>query len=115
MIRDIVCIKCPLGCAMRVVKNGSNIDVSGNNCNRGKLYAIEELTNPKRIVTSLIKTSKKLYSVKTTDGVEKSKIFDVLREIEKLKVPKNATIGTILTNDILNQNCGVVITGVRDI
>ena len=115
MTKEIICIKCPLGCAMRVVKNDTNIDVSGNNCNRGKLYAIEELTCPKRIVTTLIKTSKKLYSVKTTDGVEKSKIFDVLKEIEKLKVPKNATSGTIISEDILNQGCKVIVTGVREI
>ena len=54
--RDLTCIGCPLGCQITVtMENGEVTDVQGNTCPRGDKYAREEVTNPTRVVTSIVK------------------------------------------------------------
>ena len=54
--RELTCIGCPLGCAVTVEMEGSEIlRVSGHTCKRGEEYARKEVTNPTRIVTSIVR------------------------------------------------------------
>ena len=55
MTRDMTCIICTRGCALKVEINGDNITVTGNSCPKGKQYAIDECTNPTRTVTSSVR------------------------------------------------------------
>ena len=41
----ITCISCPLGCTIEVKRVGDDYEVSGNGCDKGKKYAIQEMTN----------------------------------------------------------------------
>ncbi len=44
-VRNLTCIGCPLGCALRVeMENGEVLSVSGNTCKRGDDYARKEVT-----------------------------------------------------------------------
>lgn len=55
MIREMICISCPMGCHLTVDDSDKNdIKVSGNTCPRGRIYGINEVTAPKRMVTSLM-------------------------------------------------------------
>ena len=80
--RDLTCIGCPLGCQITVtMENGEVTDVKGNTCPRGDKYAREEVTNPTRVVTSIVKVeggNLAAVSVKTKDVIPKGKIFDIL-------------------------------------
>ncbi len=100
---------CPLGCNLIATKDGDNITVTGNNCQRGVVFAKEELTCPMRIVTSSVKTAKGVKSCKTTKGVPKAKIFDVMKEIEKLRL-KDAKYGQVVIKNVLDTGADVVIT-----
>ena len=42
--REMICIMCPMGCHLTVTIDGENIDVKGNSCNRGVVFAKEEVT-----------------------------------------------------------------------
>ena len=54
--RELTCIGCPLGCAITVTLEGSEVkEVVGFTCKRGKEYACKEVTNPTRIVTSTVR------------------------------------------------------------
>ena len=49
--RELTCIGCPLGCALTVTMNGKEVvEVKGNTCKKGDIYARKEVTNPTRIV-----------------------------------------------------------------
>lgn len=51
--RELTCIGCPLGCALTVTMNGKEVvEVKGNTCKKGDIYARKEVTNPTRIVTT---------------------------------------------------------------
>lgn len=73
MKRELTCICCPIGCRLTVEMNGEGIaKISGNTCDRGRVYAENECTNPQRIVTSTVLTRKgTLVSVKTDKPIPK--------------------------------------------
>ena len=55
MTRDMTCIICPRGCALKVEIEGDNITVTCNSSPKGRQYAIDECTNPTRTVTSSVR------------------------------------------------------------
>lgn len=107
--RNLTCIMCPLGCQLTVLKDGDNITVTGNNCKRGEIFGKEEVTCPMRIVTSSVKTEKGVRACKTSKPVPKSMIFEVMKEIEKLRL-KNAKFGEVVIKNVLNTGADIVIT-----
>ena len=107
--RNLTCIMCPLGCQLTVTIDGDNITVTGNNCKRGEVFGKEEVTCPMRIVTSSVKTEKGVRACKTTKPVPKSMIFDVMKEIEKLRL-KSAKFGEVVIKNVLNTGADIVIT-----
>lgn len=110
-MKKFVCIVCPVGCELQAKKSGDEIEVSGNLCPRGEQYAKNELTCPKRVVTSIVKCDEDYYcSVKTTKEIEKSKINEVLVEISKIP-PKRYKYGEVIMKDILGTGADVVVTG----
>lgn len=107
--REMICIMCPMGCHLSVKKVGDEIQVSGNGCNRGVVFAKEEMTCPKRIVTSSVKTTEGVKSCKTTNPVPKSMIFEVMKEIEKLRLSK-VKFGQVVIKDVLGTGADIIIT-----
>lgn len=109
-MKNLICIICPRGCHLQVDDNNN---VTGNSCNRGKVYAIQELTSPTRIVTSTIKVlggNLKRVSVKTNKPIPKDKIFEVMKEIDKTKLSAPVAIGEVLISNVLGLNSDVVAT-----
>ncbi len=102
----LICIKCPRGCEITV--NGDSI--TGNACPRGLEYAKEEMTCPMRTVTYLAKTESGVVPVKTDKDVPKSKIFEVVEEISKLKL-KKSQIGDVVIKGVAGLDANVIVTG----
>ena len=79
--RNLTCIGCPMGCALLVEMDGKEIiSVTGNTCKKGAEYAVKEVTDPTRIVTTTVRVkngSMPVVSVKTAQDIPKGKIFGV--------------------------------------
>ena len=89
------------------------MNVTGNTCPRGKDYAISELTNPVRTITSSVRVNNRedlLASVKTSGSIPKGKIFDVMEEINKLSVSAPTRIGDVVAKDVLGLGVDIIIT-----
>ena len=109
-MKELTCIVCPRGCRLKV---DDNMEVTGNACPRGKIYAINELTNPTRTITSSIRVSNRPYtlvSVKTDKPVPKDKMFDVMKEIDKLSIEAPTRIGQVVLANVLGTDSNIVIT-----
>ena len=109
-MKELTCIVCPRGCRLKI---DSEMNVTGNACPRGEKYAINELTNPTRTVTSSIRVSNRphiLVSVKTDSPIPKDKMFAVMEEINKLSVEAPTRIGQIVKQRILGLDSNIVIT-----
>lgn len=109
-MKDLTCIVCPRGCRLHV---DDDMNVTGNFCPRGAQYAISELTHPVRTITSSIRVTNRPYtlvSVKTTNPIPKQKIFDVMKEIDKITVEAPVRIGQIVKTNVLGLDSDIVIT-----
>ena len=109
-MKEFTCIICPRGCHLKV---DDDMNVTGNTCPRGKDYAISELTNPVRTITSSVRVNNRedlLVSVKTSGSIPKGKIFDVMDEINKLSVSAPTRIGDVVAKDILGLGVDILIT-----
>ena len=109
-MKEFTCIICPRGCRLKV---DDDMNVTGNTCPRGKEYAISELTNPVRSITSSVRVRNRddlLVSVKTSGQIPKGKIFEVMEEINKVGVNAPTNIGDIAIKNVLGTGADIVIT-----
>lgn len=112
--RELTCIGCPLGCQVTVtMENGEVTSVTGNTCPRGDKYAREEVTNPTRVVTSIVRVeggNLAAVSVKTKDVIPKGKIFEVLEQIKPVVVKAPVKIGDVIVADVAGTGVDIVAT-----
>ena len=106
-----VCIICPIGCNLTIEKDDNKEDykVTGNKCIRGKKYAINEMTNPTRVITSTVKIKGReniMLPVKTQIAIPKNKMFEVIEKIKSIEIQL-----PIERNDIIIEN--IADTGVN--
>ena len=109
-MKELTCIVCPRGCRLQI---DEAMNVTGNFCPRGKQYAISELTNPVRTITSSIRVKNRPYtlvSVKTSCAIPKGKIFEVMQEIDQLAVDAPTRIGDVVKAHILGLDADIIIT-----
>lgn len=109
LTKQMICIMCPMGCNLTVKVQGENVEVSGNGCNRGVVFAKEEISCPKRTVTTTVKTKEGVKACKTTQPIPKGLMFDCIKEIEKLRLD-SVKYGDIIIKNVLNTGSDVIIT-----
>lgn len=113
-IRELTCINCPLGCAIKVEMDGNTIlSVTGNTCNRGEIYARNEVINPVRVVTSSVKVrdgEQAVVSVKTKEAIPKDKIFEVADAMKNIILDAPVSIGDIVTSNVASTGIDLVAT-----
>ena len=112
MIKELICISCPLGCLLKV-EIADKIIVSGNKCSRGIKYAIEEITEPKRIITSIVPViggDIAMLSVKTDKALPKALINEALHTLKDLNLHAPIAIHQIVVDNILGTNINFIAT-----
>ena len=113
-IEEIVCIVCPIGCSLKVEVNGEQILVEGNQCKRGETFAINEIKNPTRTLTTTVRTifqEMPLLPVRTEVEIPKEKIFEAMEVLNKVIITQRVKCGDIIVEDILGSGCNVIATG----
>lgn len=113
-VKEMTCIRCPLGCALKAVtEEDGNITVTGNTCGRGAEYARNELTNPRRMVTSTVRIRGRkgqMVSVKTAGDIPKGKIMECMEALRQVEVALPVKIGDVLVKDIAGTGVDIVAT-----
>lgn len=107
----MTCINCPLGCSLEVFVNGEDIEVRGNKCKRGMEYGINEIKDPRRILTSTMRLAggdKPLVCVKTDREIPKKLIFEAMEVINQMTITAPVKAGDILIKNILGTGSNIV-------
>ena len=106
MKRNLTCIACPLGCSITVtLKENDVLSVVGNTCPRGKEYAINECTAPKRTVTTTARCENgELVSVKTSKPIPKEKIFEAMEIINSTTAKLPVNMGDVIIDDLFGSS-----------
>ena len=115
-MEKLICIGCPKGCELSVKLDGNKVvEVSGHSCKKGEEYAIKEVTNPTRIITSSVIVeggtgTKSQVSVKTEHDIPKDKIFDVMDALTGVSVKAPVKIGDVIVEDVAGTGVNIVAT-----
>lgn len=113
MQSNITCIVCPMGCRMTITKIDDRFNVEGNTCKRGEKYGIQEVTAPKRMLTSTVKIEGSvlhMLPVKTSDSIPKEMVFDLMDILNKVRVNAPIKVGDIIIEDVLGTGVNIVAT-----
>lgn len=113
--REMVCVSCPIGCAITVELDDNNevVSVTGNTCKRGDAYARQECTHPERMLTSTVKVEGgrlPVVPVKSAKPIPKEMLFDCMTEINKVTLKAPVRIGDTVLCNILGTGIDIVAT-----
>lgn len=113
--RDLICIACPRGCAIKVTldDNKEVVSVEGNKCKNGDKYARNEVTHPMRNLTTTCKVTGGIANVvpcKTNIDIPKELLFDAMKEINATSIAAPVHIGDVIIKNLLNTGADVVAT-----
>lgn len=112
-MKKLVCIVCPNSCELEITEGENSLSVSGNKCKRGTQFALDEMTAPKRTISSVVKTafpSVPVLPVRVSAEIPKEKIFDVMNEINHVTLKKRIGRGEAVIKNVLSLGVDVIAT-----
>lgn len=116
--RILNCIVCPMGCEMTAtIENGSVVSVTGNTCPRGPKYAQEEITAPKRMLTSTVRIEGgllPLLPVVSKSPLPKDQVLACAAHLRGITVQAPIAEGAVICSDILGLGVDIVASRAMD-
>lgn len=129
VLRIITCVVCPVGCEITirrrpsaraaaseggVAQGGPDVFVlEGFGCKRGKVYAEEELTSPRRTLTTTVRVAGgtlSLVPVRTQGSIPKALMRACMDELSRVELAAPVRAGQVVIRDILGTGVDVVAT-----
>lgn len=111
MLKEMICITCPVGCHLTVKQEGDNIEVTGNTCPRGKQYAIAEMTNPTRMLTTTVVIKNAIYHqlpVISSSPIPFGKIADTMKLLKEVEVEAPVHEKDVIVKDIFGLGIDII-------
>lgn len=110
----LTCLVCPLGCRMEAQKVSlpeTEYFVTGYKCPKGEIYALHELTNPTRILTTTIKIKNAIsprFPVRTVTPIPKHLIRKCIDFLNGMEIEAPVQMGEKVIQDILGTGVDVI-------
>ncbi|SDO95462.1 DUF1667 domain-containing protein [Clostridium gasigenes] len=111
--KKIICIVCPNGCELYVKKLGEELIITGNKCSRGKDFAINEMIDPKRSISSTVKTifeNMPRLPVRTDTEISKERIIDLMKVLSNVLIDKPIRVNDVIVENVLDSGVNVIST-----
>ena len=112
-MKEFNCIGCPRGCLLRVEEENGGFKVSGNSCPNGERFAVSEMTAPRRMVCSTVKTvfpDVPVLPVRLSAEIPKSEIMNVMREISSVLLTERLRRGDVIISNLLGLGVDLIST-----
>ena len=107
----LVCINCPRGCNLNVENINGEIKVTGNFCPRGEKYAISELTNPLRTLTTTVAIKSENYErlpVISSSPLPKDKVMKAIKALKNVEVKAPIKMGDVIVSNIIELGVDII-------
>lgn len=111
MIKKFICIQCPRGCHLEV--DTETLEVKGNSCPRGEAYGKAEVSHPVRTITSTVRIvggDIPRCSVRTNKPIPKEKMFDVMKELNKVELMAPVNVGDVVIGNVCGLGADIIVT-----
>ena len=109
----LTCIVCPSGCEITVEDRNGDLHVTGEGCSRGRAWALQEMTDPRRTIATSVKVlggTEPLCSVRLTRPIPKADIMKAVETIHALTLRAPVKAGTVLISGIIGTGSDVIVT-----
>ena len=114
--KDLICIKCPMGCRLKVTgpENPGSVDeleVIGGTCPKANEYAFDEITNPLRMVCTTVKIKGGIHPVmpvKTSVAIPDKYKFDVIKAVKDITLTAPVKMGDVIIADAFGTGVDIV-------
>ena len=112
--REFICVICPVGCTITATVEGTElISVEGQGCPRGIDFVREELTAPKRSLTTTVRVAGgalPLVPVRSREPLPKGMVLDVAARLRSVEVAAPVAAHQVVLPDALGSGVDIVTT-----
>lgn len=110
-----LCTGCPLGCRLEVDEgaDGDIVEIRGFGCRKGERYAVQEHTDPRRLVTTTVAVGGARWPrlpVRTVEAVPKGLVREVCRALAGVRLRAPVALGDLVLADVCGTGIDVVAT-----
>ncbi len=108
---NLICINCPKGCHLSVEEIDGEIKVTGNSCPRGVTYAVNEMTNPLRTLTTTVSIESEnchRLPVISSKPLPKGKLMDVMKQLKTTSVKAPVHMGDVIIENVLGLDSDII-------
>ncbi|NLT73501.1 MAG: DUF1667 domain-containing protein [Chloroflexi bacterium] len=88
--REFICVTCPVGCSILAKVEGQElIEIRGQACQRGEAFVREELTAPRRMLTTTVRVrggKLPLVPVRSSAPVPQGLLFALARALRQVEL-----------------------------
>lgn len=109
-MKELICIMCPKGCHLQV---DDELNVTGNTCPRGVTYGKQEVTDPRRYLTSTVKLNSKNYRrlpVISSGDLPKDKVSEVVKFLDTVTVTPPVKVKDVIVTNVLGLGVDILAT-----
>ena len=113
MKKEYTCIVCPNGCLVTAERDTDHEEytITGHGCARGVDYVRQELTDPRRTVSTTVGVKggdMPLASIRVTSPIPLGKIPEAMRLIHAKTLTAPVHAGDIVIHSLLGLDCDVI-------
>jgi len=111
MKHELTCIVCPRGCLIQLVEEDGKFTCSGNQCKRGEVYAIQEVTEPRRMFTTTVEiqgSKLKRCPVVSSSAIKKEDIFRIRDVLDTLIIQAPVNVNDVIVENILETGINII-------
>ena len=108
---EYTCIVCPRSCHICIEKVEDGWSIEGNQCKRGQTYAINEMTDPMRMLTTTVRiigAGLNRIPVITNGEIPKVSIQKALKELYDLTITAPVRCDEVVLEDLVGTGVSVL-------
>lgn len=110
--REFICITCPVGCTINAQVEGQElVGLHGHACARGEAFVREELTNPRRMLTTTVRVrggKLPLVPVRSSAPLPQHMLFDVARALRKVELEAPVKEHQVVLENVLDTGVDII-------
>jgi CxxC motif-containing protein len=110
--REFICVTCPVGCSIDAQVEGQDlVGLRGQACARGEAFVREELTDPRRMLTTTVRVrggKLPLVPVRSSAPLPQHLLFDVARALRKIELEAPVKEHQVVLKNVLGTQVDII-------
>ena len=112
--RHFTCVVCPVGCEIEVeLRDGDVVSMTGNKCNKGKEFVLQELEEPMRVLTTTVPIKGARWAmlpVRTDKPIPRRLMLEVVGGLANVELQTPVKVSDVIATDVAGTGANVVAT-----